>query len=106
MTFDKVNRRTHLYLGLFLTPWFLLYAASSVILNHGGWFQTTGAGPEWTRTFEQSYRLPPITEDSDPWPLAEKILQDRGLAGRYRASFDDDDHLVVQRTRFLSTTRL
>ena len=33
MTFDKLNRRAHLYLGLVLAPWFLLYAASGFVLK-------------------------------------------------------------------------
>lgn len=107
MTFDKLNRRTHLYLGLVLTPWFLLYAASGFILNHGDWFQGgENKGPQWTRTFERSYRLPPISDDDDEDVLAEKVLRDNGLAGRYRAQFDDDGNLVVYRAKLLGTLRL
>ena len=29
MTFGKINRRTHLYLGLFLLPWLAMYGVSS-----------------------------------------------------------------------------
>jgi hypothetical protein len=37
-TFDKINRRTHLYLGLFLMPWLLMYGVSSFIVIHQSWF--------------------------------------------------------------------
>lgn len=108
MTFDKLNRRTHLYVGILLTPWFLLYAASSILLNHGELFQGSQKDnvPEWTKRFEHEYHLPPITEDSSERELAEKVLRDHGLEGRYRASFDDEGNLVVQRNKFLGTIRL
>ncbi|MCX6622864.1 MAG: hypothetical protein NTY38_17725 [Acidobacteria bacterium] len=107
ITFNKLNRRIHLYLGLVLTPWFLIYAGSSVILSHRAWFETPDdKRPEWTKRFEHAYRLPPITDDSDEYALAEKMLHDHGLTGRYRSYFDDDNNLVVSRTRLISTIRL
>jgi hypothetical protein len=27
-------RRTHLYLGLFVTPWLMMYALSTLVFNH------------------------------------------------------------------------
>jgi hypothetical protein len=107
MIFDKINRRTHLYLGILLTPWFLLYALSAVFLNHRGWFQQVRSQePPWTKVFERDYRLPPFNDDSDQWALAEKVLKDFGMEGRYRAYFDDDENLVALRNHFFTTTRL
>lgn len=37
-------RRAHLYAGLFLAPFVVIYGASAVIFNHGGWF-SSGAPP-------------------------------------------------------------
>jgi hypothetical protein len=105
MTFDKLNRRAHLYLGIVLTPWFLLYALSGFVLNHGSWFQNDKNAPEWTRRFDHIYRLPPIIEDQEE-ALAEKLLKDHGLLGRYRVSTDDDGKLIVDRIRLLSIIRL
>lgn len=34
----KLIRRVHLYLGLVLVPWVLLYGATAVLFNHGDWF--------------------------------------------------------------------
>ena len=106
MTFDKLNRRTHLYLGMVLTPWFLLYALSGFILNHGSWFQRANNEPEWKKTFEHPYRLPPVTDETDDSALAEKILRDNGLLGRYRIDIEDDGRVVVDRAKLLSTIRL
>jgi hypothetical protein len=107
MTFDKLNRRTHLYLGLVLAPWFLLYAASGSILNHAEWFQhADNRDSKWTRTLEHSYRLPPISDQDDGDALAEKVLRDHGLLGRYRADYDEDGNLVIIRAKLLGNLRL
>src|SRR5689334_5983050 len=107
MTFDKINRRTHLYLGIALTPWFLLYAVSSIVLNHGSVKEIGNpAPPKWTRQFEHEYRLPPFTEDTDEWEVAEKVLKDHEMEGRYRTHFDDEENLVILRQRFSSQVRL
>ena len=34
-----IIRRIHLYLALFLTPWMLMYAISTVVMNHRGFFK-------------------------------------------------------------------
>lgn len=46
ITFDKLNRRAHLYLGLFLMPWLLMYGLSSFIVIHHTWFPTDRPGRE------------------------------------------------------------
>jgi hypothetical protein len=38
-SFDKINRRVHLYLGLLLAPWLLMYGVSSFIVIHETWFK-------------------------------------------------------------------
>ena len=106
ITFNKLNRRTHLYLGLALAPWFLIYAASSVVLNHRDWFEPAGgAQPEWTTRFDRAYRLPPLSDDTNEDLMAEQILRDNGLTGRYRYHWDEAENFVVQRTRLLRTIR-
>ncbi|HCC59190.1 MAG TPA: hypothetical protein DEQ47_18405 [Solibacterales bacterium] len=106
MTFDKLNRRTHLYLGLVLAPWFLLYAASGFILNHAQWFQHPGNAAKWTRTFDRPYRLPASSDSDDEDALAEKVLRDQGLSGRYRADFDEDGNLTILRAKLSGNIRL
>ncbi|MEO8425771.1 MAG: hypothetical protein ABI651_01535 [Verrucomicrobiota bacterium] len=38
ITFDRINRRTHLYLGLILIPWVMMYGISSFVISHHAWF--------------------------------------------------------------------
>jgi hypothetical protein len=105
MTFDKINRRTHLYSGLLLIPWFLLYAISGLVFNHPSRFASSqNAEPKWSTRYERPYRLPAITGENED-SLAQKLLKDQGLTGRYWTNFDDQDNFVVYRARFLKTVR-
>ncbi len=44
MTFNHLNRRTHLYLALALMPWLLIYALSALAIQHRTLF-TDEKGP-------------------------------------------------------------
>jgi len=58
MTLHQVNRRVHLYLALFLLPWFLMYGVSSIAFSHGPYFEELDKAkgiPLWTQRFERSY---------------------------------------------------
>ena len=45
---DRWMRALHLYTGLFLVPWMMVYAVSAFCLNHSEWF-TEGLqlAPDW-----------------------------------------------------------
>ena len=38
IAWSKLIRRTHMYLALFLTPWVMVYAFSSIVFNHFKFF--------------------------------------------------------------------
>ncbi len=66
MTFNVINRRTHLYLGLALIPWVLVYGLSSLMINHSPFFNKLfdDGTPPWNTKFEQEYHRP-VPEDAD-----------------------------------------
>ena len=79
MTFPHLNRRTHLYLGLFLTPWVIMYAVSSIPFAHNDYFEQQDKArglPLWTRTFEGSYDLGPIPGPGQLRPLGQRVVRD------------------------------
>lgn len=89
-----LNRRTHLYLALFLLPWFLLYGVSSIPFSHGTYFEELDRAkniPLWRTIAERSnYDMPPHDGD-DLKVFADRIVQDNGLPqsasyGAYRQS--------------------
>lgn len=55
--FDQINRRTHLYLGLFLVPWLLMYGVSSFLIGHHSWFRSDQP-PSWQLLFDREYQRP------------------------------------------------
>lgn len=79
MTFPQINRRTHLYLGLFLTPWVLMYGISSIPFSHNDFFEERDKAlglPLWKKTFEGPYDLGPIPESGPLKPLGARIVKD------------------------------
>ncbi len=93
MTFSHLNRRTHLYLGLFLTPWFLMYAVSSIPFSHSDYFEARDKAkqvPLWQKTFEGPYDLGPVPETGPLKALGTRVVRDFGMEnssyGVYRQS--------------------
>jgi hypothetical protein len=55
---NLIFRRTHLYLGMLLVPWLLVYALSTVAYNHPETFRPYGNDPKlWEPLWEKDYAL-------------------------------------------------
>ncbi|MEY2881021.1 MAG: hypothetical protein RLZZ15_3401 [Verrucomicrobiota bacterium] len=80
-------RRTHLYLGMALLPWMLLYAVSTFTFSHREWFKVfRAADPQWTQIWEKDYALAMPTAANDPAALratAQRLLDDQQLSGAF-----------------------
>ena len=104
VTFDKINRRTHLYLGLFLMPWLLMYGVSSFIVIHQSWFGLD-KHREWERLYEKEYHRPVDTE-GDLRAAAQQILKDCNLEGAFWVDKPNSDTLHIDRFTFRDSTSL
>jgi hypothetical protein len=102
--FDKINRRTHLYLGLLLMPWLLMYGVSSFIIIHQSWFRTDKQ-PAWEPQFEKEYRHS-VSDQGDLRAAAQEILKDCNLEGAFWANKPNADTLQIDRFSFWGSTRL
>ena len=107
MNFDLLNKRVHLYLGLFLIAFFLKYAVSGLLFAHNfGLNEFYKDKPQWTTRFERTYERP-VPENADLRPLAAQILEDAGLKNRsfgvYRVG---KERLNINTYSFFSSTRL
>lgn len=102
--FDKINRRTHLYLGLFLMPWLLMYGVSSSLIIHEGWFGGE-KNSAWEPLFEREYHRP-VGEPADLRATAEQVLKDCHLQGAFWANKPNPDTLEIDRYSFWGSTRL
>ena len=82
MTFSHFNRRVHLYVGLALLPWFLMYGISSVPFTHNQFFERRDAAkgvPMWTLRSEHVVD-PPIPQDpAELRDFGRTLLQQAGV---------------------------
>lgn len=77
-------RRTHLYLGMLMIPWLMVYALSTVLLNHGGYFrQFRAADPQWIPHWEKDYALDLPSGNTSLRETARRILDENGLSGAF-----------------------
>jgi len=105
MSFPILIRRIHLYLGLFLLPWFFLYGVSSIPFSHNTFFQQRYGAAEWSVRFDRAYELD-IAPEASPRQVGERILQDAGLTGAFGANRAGDGRWNVYRHDFWSATRV
>jgi hypothetical protein len=82
MTFNRLNRRLHLYLALVLLPWVVMYALSSLVFSHERLIsRLTGGVDEWTLRFEKPYDVD-LALDADEAArraFARRVVNDHRL---------------------------
>jgi hypothetical protein len=93
MTVAHLNRRTHLFLGLALLPWFLMYGLSSIPFAHTAFFERRDAAkglPMWTLRATHTVDLPVPEEPLELRALGAALLRQAGVStssfGVYRQS--------------------
>ena len=78
-----VTRRTHMYLALFLTPWILVYALSTFVMNHRATFRPEGGESAVWETERDLIYNGSLPSDATPAMAAEQILMGLDLRGSY-----------------------
>jgi hypothetical protein len=101
MTFDKLNRRVHLYGALVLLPWFIMYGVSSYPFAHPQRGQ-----PKWDVRLERDYTLPPAQPGDDLDAIGAAIMRDVGMSGAFGAYRNPAGNLQVHCPRFLGPSRI
>lgn len=104
ITFDRLNRRAHLYLGLMLVPWVMMYGLSSLIISHQSWFRS-GAQPPWQLLFERPYQHP-VPDGGDLRAVGREILRENDLDGAFYVQRPNPAELRITRHTFFEQTRL
>jgi hypothetical protein len=100
-------RRTHLYLGMLLVPWTLMYAISTVLFNHGAaGHGMQAAGAAWTPLWEKDYALdlPPGNEGLRE--IARRVLDEQGLRQGAFGAQRQGPRLTIIRQTFRQPVRL
>lgn len=90
MTFSHLNRRVHLYLGLALLPWFVMYGVSSVPFAHAAFFERRDAAkglPMWTLRAERVVDAPIPDDPAELRAFGARLLAESGIPATGAASF-------------------
>ena len=107
MTFTLFNRRTHMYLGLFLAPGMVMYALSSLVFNHRDLFDARyhGISP-WVKESEKIYEKP-FSPEAEPKIMAEQILADLGFKGMFHVQQNREKKtLTIHYLNFIEPIRI
>jgi len=107
MTFSLFNRRAHMYLGLFLAPWMVMYAVSAIVMNHRDFFDAPYRGiSPWIKETEKLYSEP-FPPGAGPKIIAEQILADLSLEGAFNVQQNKDNKvLTIHRNDLISPRRI
>src|SRR5438105_3890534 len=78
---NLIFRRTHLYLGMLLVPWLLVYALSTLTYNHPETFRPYRNDPNlWQPLWEKTYALEVPAGGPDVLrAAAARLLADQGI---------------------------
>ena len=107
MMVSKVVRRTHMFLALFLFPWVLMYALSTLVMNHRAIF--VGAYGEGPIPFVEERRFVydgVFPENAELRTISKQILMSVGLDGAHGVSRRKDGTIAINRNDLVSPRRL
>jgi hypothetical protein len=110
MKLSDLNRRAHLYLGLALLPWFLLYGVSSIPFAHNAFFEALDKAKNeslWTLRLEKAYDVAVPEDPEQLREFARATLKLVGIEGTNFGAFrQGPDQLNIYSYTFLHSTQL
>jgi hypothetical protein len=102
MTFAHLVRRLHLYMGLFLLPWVIMFGVSSIPLNHSG----TPEPAIWTRVGEIDFDNEVPASGENLRPLGRSMMDAAGIEGGYYINRLNASQINVNHPNFLQPVRI
>lgn len=103
--FSLVLRRTHMYLALFLFPWMLMYALSTLVMNHRALFAPASGAPAFVKEREIVYDGV-VPENAAPRTVSEQLLASVGLEGAHNVTRRKDGTFVINRNDLITPRRI
>jgi hypothetical protein len=96
-----------MYLALFLFPWVLMYALSTLVMNHRALFVSRyGEGPIPFETERQLVYDGAFPENADLKTISKQILTSVGLDGAHSVSKRKDGTIAINRNDLVTPRRL
>ena len=104
MSFLYLVRRTHLYLGLFLLPWVIMFGVSSIPLNHN----SPAAPPTWTKVAELPFSAAVAASGSaaELRTLGREMMNAAQISGGFYVNRPNPRQVNVNHPNFLRPTRI
>jgi hypothetical protein len=102
MTFLHLIRRAHLYMGLFLLPWVVMFGVSSIPLNH----VASSAPVTWTRVAEHRFDAPMPDAGENLRPIGRQMMNRAGVGGGYFVNRANPRQVNVNHPDFLTPVRI
>src|SRR5262245_47796168 len=105
--FSRLTRRTHMYLALFLFPWMLMYALSTLVMNHRAVFvRMYGSGPVPFEKERETVYDGVFPENAEPRAISTQILASLDLDGAHNVSRRKDGSVVINRNDLVTPRRI
>lgn len=102
-----ILRRSHMYLALFLMPWMLLYALSTMTMNHGEWIHSLYGDPVVKFEVESEHVFDGHFPDgAKPKDKALQILSGLRLEGNHNVRSEPNGRLVILRQDLVTPRRI
>jgi hypothetical protein len=81
---NLIFRRVHLYLGMLLIPWVLIYALSTFTFNHRDWFRGQFNQPDsWTQLWKKEFKADVPRQQPKLKEWARGVLDENGIKGGF-----------------------
>ena len=81
---NLIFRRVHLYLGMLLIPWVLIYALSTFTFNHRDWFRGQFNQPDsWTQLWKKEFKADVPRQQQKLKEWARSVLDENGIKGGF-----------------------
>jgi hypothetical protein len=84
-----------MYLALFLSPWLIMYAASTMAMNHRAWFRTASAGPPVLEKEREAVFRGQLPAGADPKDTAIAVLRELGMEGAHNVNASADQQRIT-----------
>lgn len=109
-TVSRTLRRGHLYLGLLLMPWFLMYAFSALPFSHRDFFSARfdPGGDPWIPRFDtvSSEPVPDLEDKVGMREWAARVLDEHRMSGSFGTYSTGDGKINIFVSTFWSASRI
>ena len=102
MNFSLLVRRTHLFLGLFLLPWVIMFGVSSLPLNHTG----ARVQPKWTPIADLPFTADVPAPGGNLRALGAEMMAAAGIKGGFHVNRPNPRQINVNHPNFAHPTRI